>query len=85
MPRAVSVMTCTVMPPLVCEDSGLLTLWPVALSSLPVSWKYLVGPTTGVCLLKSHLGAQCLLLAPEGLGTEVQGPKEAADLSPGLF
>lgn len=41
-------MTRTVMLPFVCEDND-LTLWPVALSSLPVSWKYLAGPTTGVC------------------------------------
>lgn len=41
IPRAVSVTTRTVMPPLVCGVSGLLVLWPVALSSSPVAWKHL--------------------------------------------
>lgn len=39
-PRAVSVTTHTVMPPLVHGVIGLLALWPVALSS-SVPWQYL--------------------------------------------
>lgn len=41
IPWAISVMTHTVMSPLVRGVIGLLAVWPVALSSSSVPWQYL--------------------------------------------
>lgn len=53
IPRAISVTTPIVMSPLVRGVTGLLALWPVALSSLSVPRQYLslrlAGPATGIC------------------------------------
>lgn len=41
IPGAISITNCIVMMPLIRGVTGLLALWPVALASSSISWKYL--------------------------------------------
>lgn len=52
IPGAISITNCIVMMPLIRGVTGLLALWPVALASSSISWKYLslrlAGPDIGM-------------------------------------